>query len=189
MATSTTSHSRQSSRTRQAGANGHHAHAPIPPPSPDEDNYYQLLGVPYRASEAEITRAYRLAMKRSHPDRVPPDRRAAAEELAKLLNRAYATLSDPIRRQAYDRTVHAQELQDELMRRYVGGFAGPGIGGADPFAQALKREMSAAEREDQRRADRSAMLSLLLVFVVATAVVIALIVLWAVVSFLLSLIF
>ncbi len=75
------------------------------------------------------------------------------------------------------------------MRRYVGGFGGPGIGGADPFAQAMKRDLSAAERADQRRADRSAMFSLVLVFVVATAVVIALILLWAIVSALLSLIF
>ena len=188
LATTTSAHSQHRNRTRQAGANGHRARAPIPPPDPDEANYYQLLGVRSGASAAEITSAYRRAMKRSHPDRVHPDRRVAAEELAKLLNRAYATLANPITRQSYDRSVRAQEMQDQLMRRYVGGFGGPGIGGADPFAQALRREMSPAERADQRRAERSAMLSLLLIFVVATAVVIALIVLWAVVSFLLSLI-
>jgi DnaJ-class molecular chaperone len=191
--TTTSSHTRQSSRAQRPHPNGRgdgeRDGALIPPADLDEDNYYQLLGVRAGATGAEITRAYRQAMKRSHPDRVHPERRAAAEELAKLLNRAYATLADPISRQAYDRTVRAQEVQDQLMRRYVGGFGGPGIGGADPFAQALKREMSPAERAEQRRADRSAMFSLVLVFVVATAVVIALILLWAVVSALLSLIF
>ncbi|MBA2276432.1 MAG: J domain-containing protein [Chloroflexia bacterium] len=189
MATTTSSHRRQSNRTRQTDANGHRTQATTPSPDLDEENYYQLLGVRSSSSAAEITSAYRRAMKRSHPDRVHPDRRAAAEELAKLLNRAYSTLANPITRQTYDRTARAQEMQDQLMRRYVGGLGGPGIGGADPFAQALRREMSPAERADQRRADRSAMLSLLLVFVVVTAVVITLIVLWAVVSLLLSLIF
>ena len=191
--TSTSSHTHQSSQTQRPGStgwgNGHDAQATLPPADVDAENYYQLLGVRFSATGAEITRAYRQAMKRSHPDRVHPERREAAEELSKLLNRAYATLADPIARQAYDRTVRAQEVQDQLMRRYVGGFGGPGIGGVDPFAQAMKREMSAAERADQRRADRSAMLSLVLVFVVATAVVIALILLWAIVSALLSLIF
>jgi DnaJ-class molecular chaperone len=191
--TTTSSQTRQSSRTHRPGPNGRsngaRDQAPNPPADLEQDNYYQLLGVRFGATGAEITRAYRQAMKRSHPDRVHPERRAAAEELAKLLNRAYATLADPISRQTYDLTIRAQAVQDQLMRSYVGGFGGPGIGGADPFAQALKREMSPAEKADQRRADRSAMLSLVLVFVVATAVVIALILLWAVVSALLSLIF
>jgi len=190
---STSSHARQGNRAHRPGPNGRRDgvrdQAPTPPLDMDEDDYYQLLGVRFGASAAEITRAYRQAMKRAHPDRVLPERRAAAEELSKLLNRAYATLADPIARQAYDRTIRAQAVQDQLMRSYVGGFGGPGIGGADPFAQALKRELSPAEQADQRRADRSAMFSLILVFVVATAVVIALLLLWAVVSALLSLIF
>ncbi len=75
---------------------------------PDAANHYQLLGVAYTASAAEITKAYRTAMKRFHPDRVPAERRAAAEELCKDLNRAYRTLSNPVDRVAYDRTVRGQ---------------------------------------------------------------------------------
>lgn len=143
----------------------------------------------YTATPKEITRAYREAMKRAHPDRARPERRAAAEELAKLLNRAYATLSDPGRRLVYDQSIRGQELQDQLMRRYVStGVGGPVNGaGHDPFAQRLKREQTPAEKLENRKADRSAMLSLLLVFVVATAVVIALVLLLALATFLLSL--
>jgi curved DNA-binding protein CbpA len=90
-------------------------------PDPDEEDHYALLGVPFTASHAEITRAYRRAMKRAHPDRQRPERRAAFDELARRLNAAYATLSDPIKRQAYDRTIRQQVIQDQIMQRYVGG--------------------------------------------------------------------
>lgn len=151
--------------------------------SPDADNYYQMLAVPYTASAAEITKAYREAMKRFHPDRVRPDQRPAAEELSKDLNRAYKTLSNPIERVAYDRTVRVQEVQDQIMRRYVGGFAGPGGGGVDPFARTLKRDLSPEERADRRRSERSAMVSLLAIFVVVALGAIGLILIWALVSF------
>lgn len=149
----------------------------------DAANYYQLLSVPYTAGAAEITKAYREAMKRSHPDRVRPDQRAAAEELCKDLNRAYRTLSNPVERVAYDRTVRQQDVQDQIMRRYVGGFAGPDAGGLDPFAQTLKRDLSPAERADRRKSERSAMVSLLSIFLVVALGAIGLILAGALVSF------
>ena len=78
---------------------------------PDAPNYYQLLDVAPAATPGEITRAYRRAMKRAHPDRHHAERRAAAEEQAKRLNLAYATLSNPKRRAAYDATVRAQAIR------------------------------------------------------------------------------
>lgn len=149
---------------------------------PDASNHYQLLGIAYTASAAEITKAYRTAMKRFHPDRVPPERRAAAEELCKDLNRAYRTLSNPVDRVAYDRTVRAQEVQDQIMQRYVGGFAGPGAGGIDPFATKFKRELTSEEKADRRRSERSAMISVLSVFLVVTLGAIGLILIAALLS-------
>ena len=151
--------------------------------SPDADNYYQLLSVPYTAGAAEITKAYREAMKRFHPDRVRPDQRPAAEELCKDLNRAYRTLSNPVERVAYDRTVRDQEVQDQIMRRYAGGFAGPESGGVDPFAQALKRNLTPEERADRQKSERSAMISLLSIFLVVALGGIGLILIAALVSF------
>src|ERR671912_601328 len=89
---------------------------------PDQDDHYSLLGVPFTATHAEITRAYRRAMKRVHPDRQLPERRLASEDLARRLNAAYTILADPLKRQAYDRTIRQQVIQDQIMRRYVGGF-------------------------------------------------------------------
>ncbi len=151
--------------------------------SPDAGNFYQLLSVPYTATAAEITRAYREAMKRFHPDRVRADQRQAAEELSKELNQAYRTLSDPIERVAYDRTVREQEVQDQIMRRYVGGFAGPDVGGADPFAQKLKRDLTPQEKADRQKSERSAMVSLLSIFLVVALGGIGLILVAAVMSF------
>ena len=89
---------------------------------PDQEDHYSLLGVPFTATHAEITRAYRQAMKRVHPDRQLPERRLASEDLARRLNAAYTILADPLKRQAYDRTIRQQVIQDQIMRRYVGGF-------------------------------------------------------------------
>jgi len=135
-------------------------------------NHYQLLGVPYGATSAEITRAYRRAMKQIHPDRQPATagtlRREAAEEEARRLNRAYATLSKPLERQAYDRSIRSEIVQDQIMSRYIGGFAGPGMnGGTRPGAAPpppLRREPTAAQRRERRRADRAALVSVVAVF-------------------------
>jgi len=150
------------------------------------DNYYTLLNVPYDATSRDITKAYRQAMMRAHPDRVLPERRAAAEDLSKLLNRAYSTLSDPRKRLAYDRSIRADVVQAGIMNRYVGGPAGPGMGGAAP---APRRQMTERERRDRRRSDRSAMLSILSAFAVVAIGAIGLLVLFALASLAISLMF
>ena len=146
---------------------------------PLADDHYAVLGVPVTASPAEIRRAYRAAMKAVHPDRQRPHLRAAAEERARRLNAAYTVLSRPLERQAYDRTIRARVVQDEIMHRYVGGFHVPGGNGADPLARHLRREPSAAERRERDRADRSALVSLVLVFGGATAALLGLLLLWS----------
>jgi curved DNA-binding protein CbpA len=151
---------------------------------PDQENYYRLLGVPYSATSAQITKAYREAMKRFHPDRVRPEQRQAAEDLSKDLNRAYKTLSNPTDRLTYDRSIRHQEVQDQLMQRYVGGFAGPGLESADPHASRLRRDITPAEQNDRRRSERSAMVTLFSVFVVVTLGAIGLILIGGLVSFL-----
>jgi len=172
--------------TRHRQGSAHHSqrtHAERTP-DPAHETYYQLLGVPYTATSAQITKAYREAMKRFHPDRVRPDQRQAAEDLSKDLNRAYKTLSNPAERLRYDTSIRAQEVQDQIMQRYVGGFAGPGIEANDPYAARLKRDITNAERKDHRRTERSAMVSLFSVFVVVTLGAIGLILIGGLVSFL-----
>ena len=149
----------------------------------DQESYYDLLGVPLTATTAQITTAYRTAMKRAHPDRVKPEYRAAAEELSKDLNRAFRTLANPAERLQYDRSIRAQESQDQIMRRYVGGFSGPATGGHDPYASNLRRQASPAERRDHRRSERSAVVTLLSVFLVVTLGAIGLLLIGGLLSF------
>ena len=156
----------------------------------DRENYYRLLNVGQSATSAEITRAYRVAIKRAHPDRALPERRLAAEEITKDLNRAYSTLCDPLKRRAYDRTIRQSDIQDQVMNRYVSGLgsASPtGARTADPFASHLKRTMTPSEQRDRGRSDRSAMYSLFSAFLVLLISGIGLLAIFAIVSYVISL--
>ncbi|HET9680983.1 MAG TPA: DnaJ domain-containing protein, partial [Candidatus Limnocylindrales bacterium] len=64
-------------------------------------DYYKTLGVPKTASQAEIKKAYRKLAREWHPDRKPGDK--TAERRFKELNEANAVLSDPGKREKYDR--------------------------------------------------------------------------------------
>ncbi|MBI5623877.1 MAG: molecular chaperone DnaJ [Elusimicrobia bacterium] len=64
------------------------------------DDYYNLLGVPRNATEAELKAAYRKLAMKYHPDRNPGDK--SSEDKFRKINAAYEALSDPKKRQVYD---------------------------------------------------------------------------------------
>jgi DnaJ-class molecular chaperone len=64
-------------------------------------DYYDVLGVQRGASEAEVKKAFRKLARELHPDVNAHD--PEAEEKFKAAAEAYEVLSDPERRQVYDR--------------------------------------------------------------------------------------
>ena len=85
----------------------------------EKRDYYEVLGIPKTATEAEIKKAFRTTAKKYHPDMHPGDKEC--EEKFKEAQEAYAVLSDPDKRRQYDQFGHAA----------FDGSAGGGAGGFD----------------------------------------------------------
>ena len=71
----------------------------------DKRDYYEVLGVPKNASDADIKKAFRTLAKKYHPDMHPGDKEC--EEKFKEAQEAYAVLSDAEKRKQYDQFGHA----------------------------------------------------------------------------------
>ena len=89
-----------------------------------EKNYYDILGVDKKASEADIKKAYRKLVRQYHPDiNDSPDADAKMGEI----NNAYETLKDAEKRAQYDLM-----LDNPYMGQGFGGMGG-GMGGGQGF--------------------------------------------------------
>mgnify|MGYP001208250698 FL=1 len=86
-------------------------------------DYYEVLGIERGAQEGEVKKAYRRLAMKFHPDRNSDD--PSAEEKFKEATEAYEVLTDPEKREAYDRFGHAGV--DPNMGG-MGGFDGGGFG-------------------------------------------------------------
>ena len=62
--------------------------------------YYEILGIDHSADTAQIRAAYKRKAMLYHPDHNPGSKEA--EEMFKMVNEAYHTLSDPLKKSRYD---------------------------------------------------------------------------------------
>ena len=108
-------------------------------------DYYEVLGVPRGAGQAEMKRAFRRLAMQYHPDR---NRDEGAEEQFKEINEAYEVLSDPERRAAYDRFGHAG-----AEGAFARAFEGFGFGGFGDVFDAFFGASAARQRSAERGAD------------------------------------
>ncbi len=92
-------------------------------------DFYETLGVAKNASDEEIKKAYRKLAMKFHPDRNPDSKQA--EDKFKEAKEAYEMLSDPQKREAYDRFGHAGVDPN------VGGAGGAGAGFGGGFSDAF----------------------------------------------------
>jgi curved DNA-binding protein CbpA len=72
-------------------------------------NYYEILEVNPKASKEIIEKAYRVLIKKYHPDLYEREKKQYAEQKTKDINEAYKILSDEFLREQYDSELEKQE--------------------------------------------------------------------------------
>jgi hypothetical protein len=97
-------------------------------------NFYELLNLTPSATQEEVKAAYRRVVKGVHPDTG-----AGTNALFGLVNQAYDTLSDPVRRAAYDRDLAAGITFDGT-RTPTDGHAKDASQGESASAQGAARQ-------------------------------------------------
>ncbi len=126
-------------------------------------DFYKILGVDRDASDDPLKKAYRKLAMKWHPDKNPGEKQQQAEKKFKEVSEAYEVLTDPKKKEVYDRygedglrdgfgggeggggfsQQHAQDMFEAFFNRggrggMGGGFGG--MGGGDPFGGGMPQQ-------------------------------------------------
>ncbi|HYP29287.1 MAG TPA: molecular chaperone DnaJ [Blastocatellia bacterium] len=118
-------------------------------------DYYKILGVPRAASTDDIKKAYRRLARRYHPDVNPGD--AESENRFKQISEAFEVLSDPKKREVYDRYGYYSDHLPGKEANPIFDFASFGAASfkdifSDIFSS-IRPQASGARKQPQRGAD------------------------------------
>jgi DnaJ-class molecular chaperone len=106
-------------------------------------NYYDILGITKDASEEDIKKAYRKMAVKWHPDKNPNNKKES-EEKFKVISEAFTVLSDPSKKDIYDK------YGDDGLKQHENGMGGQSaedifsmfFGNGNPFGQEFHRSNS-----------------------------------------------
>lgn len=79
-------------------------------------NYYDILEVNKKASKEVIDKAYRVLVKKYHPDMHQGAKKEYAEKKIKEINEAYNVLSDEFLKEQYDLELEKEEIKKNQSR-------------------------------------------------------------------------
>ncbi len=88
----------------------------------NEPTFYEILNAEQDFTRAELKKNYVRLAKLSHPDAIGDKSTEATEEDFQKITEAWKTLSDPLKRKRYDRTLRAQAFTQNV-ETAVGDFA------------------------------------------------------------------
>ena len=116
-------------------------------------DYYQVMGVPRDATEAQIKQAYRKLARKFHPD---VSKEKDAEERFKDVGEAYEVLKSPQKRAAYDQLGKGPRRGEQFHPPpdFGSNFEFSGAGAADPqggFSEFFESLFGAQGRAGARR--------------------------------------
>jgi len=121
-------------------------------PTTAKQDYYELLGVPRKATAKDIRTSFRKLARKYHPDLNPGDK--SSEEKFKQLQEAYDVLSDSKKRQIYDQYGFYSDNMPP-----GGPGAGPGRDGEAPDVNFDFGGYDSAAGPEPRAAERASVIS------------------------------
>ena len=107
-------------------------------------NYYEILEVNKRASKEVIEKAYKVLVKKYHPDLYTGNSKQYAEKKLKEINEAYSVLTDEFMKEQYDVELERQE-QKALYEKY---------NNQNNNTKKIKNKKEGKEREQKHELDK-----------------------------------
>lgn len=112
------------------------------------DNYYARLGIQRHATQNEIRQAYHQAARRLNPD----DTKSDLTDLFLQIQEAYETLSDPTKRDAYDKLIPSDiQSPEDIMINAIYSRPILPISGSSQLLYIMLDLMALPDPEDQRK--------------------------------------